>query len=546
MIKFNFTKAASLLILAFALTFAGCGDDNPTGTNGNGNGNGNGEEGTPSINSFEPAYADFGQEVTITGENFASAADENTVTFADGVEATVESASSTELTVTVPEGAVDGPISVETNGETATSSASFAIVPQLYQDFPGNKTLIYGDETWSNDTTVAGPHFVLPGATLTVEPGVIVEFEYHNNNADDVGTIITIPGDQSNYTNERPSGRLVADGEPDAPIVFTSTRKEVASWGGIILAGEASNNVPGGQGEIEGLSEGVQFGADIDGGQSFKDDDDSGVLSYVQINYSGYSIAAGSELQALTTYSVGSGTQIDHISIFRSVDDGIEPFGGTHDIKYLVVVDAQDDTFDGDLGWTGRGQFWLGLTTPGTPSNRGYENDGCADTGDCDGGNGPTEYKVYNTTVWGNDNANGETIYGTMLREGLTGSYSNTIIANYGNAVVPIYVETDGTEANIGNTLTFGGNFSYNNASNDYSGLPYTQEDVGLTVVDSSPFTDAASFDFSLVEGSAPATAGVSVPSDDFYTQVEFSGAVGVKGSEHDWITGAEWIKWTE
>lgn len=540
--KFNFTKFASLFVLAFTLIIAGCGDDSPTSPDDDDNGNG----GAPSISSVEPAYADFGQEVTITGENFASNADENTVTFADGVVATVESASSTELTVTVPEGADDGPISVEAGGETAESSASFGIVPQTYQDLPGNKKLIYQDETWSSDTTVAGPHFVLPGATLTVEPGVKVEFEYHDNNADDVGTIITIPGDESNYANERPSGRLVADGEADDPIVFTSTRKQVASWGGIIMAGEASNNVPGGQGEIEGLSEGVQFGADIDGGESFKDDDDSGVLSYVQINYSGYSIAAGSELQALTTYSVGSGTQFDHISIFRSVDDGIEPFGGTHDIKYLVIVDAADDTFDGDQGWTGRGQFWLGITTDGYPSNRGWENDGCADTGDCDGGNGPTEPKVYNATMWGNDTDNGEEIYGTMFREGLTGEYKNNIIANYGNAVVPIYVETDGTENNIGNSFTFGGNFSYNNASNDYSALPYTQEDVGLTVVDNSPFTDAANFDFSLVEGSAPATGGVSVPSDDFYTQVDFSGAVGVKGSEHDWTTGAQWIKWEE
>lgn len=536
----NFTKLASLFVLAFVLTFAGCGDDDPTGTDGNGND----DLATPSISSFSPAYADFGQEVTITGENFASDAGDNTVTFAEGVEATVESASSTELTVTVPEGAVDGSISVETDGGSAESSESFAIVPQVYQDLPGNKTLITSDVTWSEDQTLSGPHFVLPGATLTVEPGVTVEFEYHNNDADEVGTIITLPGDASNYTNDRPSGRLVADGESDAPIVFTSTRKEVASWGGIIMAGEASNNVPGGLGEIEGLSDAVQFGVDLDGGESFKDDDDSGVLSYVQINYSGYSIAAGSELQALTTYSVGSGTQMDHISIFRSVDDGIEPFGGTHDIKYLVIVDAQDDTFDGDLGWTGRGQFWLGITTEGTPSNRGWENDGCADTGDCDGGNGPTEPKVYNATMWGNNADNGEEIYGMMLREDLAGTFSNNIIANYGNAVVPIYVETDGTENNIGNTLTFGGNFSYNNASNDYSSLPYTLQDVGLTVIDSSPFTDAANFDFSLVDGSAPATGGVSLPEDSFYTQVEFSGAVGVKGSEHDWTTDAQWIKW--
>lgn len=543
--EFKFTKLASLLVLAFTLTFVGCGDDNPTGSNGDDNGDG----GAPTISSVEPAYADFGETVTITGENFASSASGNTVTFSPDVEATIESASSTELTVTVPEGTEDGPISVTVGSETATSSASFAVVPQLYQDLPGNKSLITGDVTWSNDTTVTGPHFVLPGATLTVEEGVTVSFEYHNNNADDVGTIITIPGDESNYTSDRPSGRLVAEGSADNPIVFTSTRKQVASWGGIILAGEASNNVPGGQGEIEGLSEGVQYGADIDGGETFKDDDDSGILSYVQINYSGYSIAAGSELQALTMYSVGNATQMDHISIFRSVDDGIEFFGGTNDIKYLVIVDAQDDTFDGDNGWTGRGQFWLGVTTDGTPANRGFENDGCADQSDCDGGNGATKFTVYNSTMWGNGNANGETIYGMMLREGLTGTYSNAIIANFNKSAgdfLPIHVETDGTEGNIGSTLTFGGNYAWSNTAWDYSGEPYDETDLGLSTLSSNPFTDPANFDFSLQSGSPAASNGVAPPSDDFFTQTDFSGAVGVKDSENDWTTGANWIKWNE
>src|SRR5699024_10570119 len=144
----------------------------------------------------------------------------------------------------------------------------------------------------------------------------------------------------------------------------------VASWGGIILAGEASNNISGGLGEIEGLDQGVQYGADIASGESFNDADNSGRLSYVRIEYSGYSIADGSELHALTLYSVGSGTQLDHISIYQSVDDGVELFGGTVDIKYLVIQGAQDVAFDYDRGWTGRGQFCVGVQTEGTPPNR--------------------------------------------------------------------------------------------------------------------------------------------------------------------------------
>jgi len=543
--KSKFTKIASLLVLAIALVATGCGD------NGNDNPTNGGSE--PSISSFSPTSGTVGTSVTIDGQNFATSASGNTVTFSGGAEATVNSASGTQLEVTVPDGAETGPISVAVGSASATSSSDFTVeqqqqVPQVYQDLPGNKTLITDDETWANDTTVAGPHYVLPGATLTVEEGVTVTFEYHNDVAADVGTIITLPADDENFSEPRPSGRLVARGSADNPIVFTSTEKTVASWGGIILAGEASNNVVGGQGEIEGLSSGVAYGADTDGGESFNDQDDSGVLSYVQINYSGYSISDGSELQALTLYSVGSETELNHISVFKSVDDGIEFFGGTVDVKYFVVVDAQDDTFDGDQGWTGRGQFWLGVTTEGTPGNRGWENDGCADVANCNGGNGPTEYKVYNATMYGNGTDYGEgNVDGIFVRENLQGDYKNIIVANFQKPKgLPVYVETDGTENNIGSTLNFGGIFSYNNASNDYSGLPYTIDEVGVTVIDTDPFTDAANFDFSLVDGSAPATGGVGVPSDDFYTQTDFSGAVGVKGSANDWTTGANWIKWND
>jgi hypothetical protein len=514
------------------------------------------EEGQAELafNSFSPKSGQVGSEVTITGAGFADTRSGNSVTFSGDAVATVVAASSTELTVEVPEDAQDGPISVEVDGNMVTSSESFTVegeVPSIYEnDLPGNKTIISRDETWSNDTTLTGPHYVLPGVTLMVEPGVTVSFEYHNDDADDVGTIITLPADDENFTEDRPSGRLVAEGNADNPIVFTSERKEVASWGGIILAGEASNNIPGGRGEIEGLSSAVQYGADTDGGESFNDADDSGVISYVQINYAGYSISAGSELQSLTLYSVGSETQIDHVSIFRSVDDGIELFGGTVDVKYMAIVGAQDDTFDWDNGWTGRGQFWVGVQT--LPANKGFENDGCAATDECrDLGNGPTSPQIYNVTVWGNDQANGETVYGLHLREQIEGEYKNIVVSNFdksGNDFHPFYIEegdntNDNLTTNGDGTLTLGGNFAFNNA-NTSEDLPYTN-DLGITYADVM-FNDAANYDFSLQSGSSALTGGVEVPSDDFFTPVTFSGGVGETGSEDDWTSGATWIKWSE
>lgn len=408
-------------------------------------------------------------------------------------------------------------------------------IPEVYDGLPGE--LISEDETWSNDTTLTGPRFVLPGVTLTVEEGVEVTFTYHNNVNSNVGTIITLPADASNFTSPRPSAQLIAVGTASNPVVFTSDRKEVASWGGIILAGEASNNISGGLGEIEGLEQGVQFGADIDGGESFNDSDDSGQLSYVRIEYSGYSIADGSELQALTLYSVGSGTQVDNISIFQSVDDGIELFGGTVDIKYLTIIGAQDDTFDYDQGWTGRGQFWVGVQN--NPSNRGFENDGCDDQADCAGGNGPTAPQIYNVTIYGNDVNNGEDIFGLYLRESIEGTYSNIIIANFGKSTgYPIYVdEEDGTSANVGFTLNFGGNISYNNLD-DGSSLPY-YNNLGLENIDPE-FVDPENFNFALQDGSPALSGGVAPPNDDFFDQVSYRGAFGTE----DWTQEGTWVRW--
>ncbi|HLR31958.1 MAG TPA: IPT/TIG domain-containing protein, partial [Fodinibius sp.] len=73
----------------------------------------------PAINSVTPDRGPEGTEVTITGQNFSATNGDNTVTF-DGVQATVSSASETELVVEVPAGATTGPLEVAVSGQTAT------------------------------------------------------------------------------------------------------------------------------------------------------------------------------------------------------------------------------------------------------------------------------------------------------------------------------------------------------------------------------------------------------------------------------------------
>jgi len=73
----------------------------------------------PIINSIDPGSGPFDTQVKIEGANFSDLAGDNKVHF-NGMEAVVTSASTTSLVAIVPRGAGTGPVSVTTNGSTAT------------------------------------------------------------------------------------------------------------------------------------------------------------------------------------------------------------------------------------------------------------------------------------------------------------------------------------------------------------------------------------------------------------------------------------------
>lgn len=75
-----------------------------------------------------PATGPAGSNVTITGTGFSATASANTITF-NGSVATVVSASSTSLVVTVPAAATTGKVTVLTSAGTATSPADFVVGP---------------------------------------------------------------------------------------------------------------------------------------------------------------------------------------------------------------------------------------------------------------------------------------------------------------------------------------------------------------------------------------------------------------------------------
>lgn len=114
----------------------------------------------PSISSFSPKSGKKGDVVTISGANFSATAANNIVKF-NGVVATLIDVTTTELKVTVPGGDVTGKITVEVNGNVASSSEDFAtILPPSITSFSpksgnaGDTVTITGtnfDETFTNN-----------------------------------------------------------------------------------------------------------------------------------------------------------------------------------------------------------------------------------------------------------------------------------------------------------------------------------------------------------------------------------------------------------
>lgn len=202
---------------------------------------------------------------------------------------------------------------------------------------------------------------VNPPAVLTIEAGTIIYGEKSSK-----GTLIINRG-----------AKLIADGTVNNPIVFTSQepagQRGPGDWGGIIIAGYATINVPGGTAVIEGGT-GTVYG----GGAAPNDDDNSGILRYIRIEFSGIAFLPDNEINGLTMGGVGRGTTIEYIQVNYCGDDSYEFFGGTVNAKYLIGCNAVDDDFDTDFGFRGKIQFGFVSRNPNIADisgSNGFESD---------------------------------------------------------------------------------------------------------------------------------------------------------------------------
>ncbi|MCB0458831.1 MAG: multidrug transporter, partial [Flavobacteriaceae bacterium] len=163
---------------------------------------------------------------------------------------------------------------------------------------------------------IDGPVIMEAGTTLTIPAGMTIR-------ASATGSDVYIAIAQG--------AKIIADGSASFPIVFTSNSStpNAGDWGGLIVLGKAPiNSVVGGDttstSEIASLPYGGQH-----------PDDDSGVIRYVRIEYSGGKADGQSENNGFSFYGVGNGTTVQYIQAYEGLDDGIEFFGGTVNASYI-------------------------------------------------------------------------------------------------------------------------------------------------------------------------------------------------------------------
>ncbi len=211
----------------------------------------------------------------------------------------------------------------------------------------------------SNNYLLRGKVEVAPGHTLTIPAGTYLFGERATT-----GYLVVDRG-----------ARIVVNGTAANPVVLTSDQDPSAGLmasgdnGGVVIHGRAIANCANTAVGDSCVSEG---GAGSFGGGD--DNDNSGSIRYMRIEYSGKTISPDNELNSLTMNAVGRNTVIDYVNAPFGSDDAFEWFGGTARCTHLVANGQDDDGLDWQLGFRGQVQFAVVQQHPGR-GDKGIEAD---------------------------------------------------------------------------------------------------------------------------------------------------------------------------
>ena len=449
----------------------------------------------------------------------------------DNSTTTNNNGSETPTTPTTPDDTSPGEASTFLSGEVSTALGQTVEVRTLSGRLTADSADASGNITLTNDKVwaVEGALFVgndnANSVNLVIEPGTIV---------------LGRSGDD--YVVVSRGSSIEAQGTATDPIIMTSYADVIGDevgagqWGGLVILGNASSNKCPTDSDcalqIEGAEEGAVFGGT-------DDEDSSGSLKYVVVKYAGFEIAPDNELNGITFGGVGSGTEVDYVQVHSNADDGVEFFGGTVNVKHLVLTSNQDDSVDWDNGYRGKMQYvYIEQDKASGDANRGIEADNDGSTPDIEPQSNPM---IANMTIIGNNFDGEDDSEGVYLREGTGAQIYNMVIAGPAGMGECLEVEnitesqanlTDGT-IKISNSVM--GCTNDENFKNDDSAVDledwFLNTQTGNRVVapmlnaDGTPQAESP-----LLTGAADASAV-----DGFFDATDFIGAVT---SSDDWRQG--------
>jgi hypothetical protein len=349
--------------------------------------------------------------------------------------------------------------------------------------------------------------------------------------------------------------KIMAEGTKDAPIVFTSGQpvgsRTKGDWGGVVINGRASSNKCPATGACDITAEAQQgiYGGD-------KDDDNSGVLRYVRIEFAGEQIDTENEFNGLTLNGVGSGTTIEYFQGHRNADDCVEFFGGTVNAKYILCTGTGDDNLDWTDGWRGKAQFVVAhqYASTGEEDANGIEGDNQSSDNSATPRSSPV---ISHVTLIGIDQATKSKL-GMRLRRGTEAKIWNAIVEDFNEACVQL--DSPDTYANTysggalngkleikyslfkcttpfkkcGNSCTAATDFTVQEWFEDAQGAEANKQVTASSITSNSETTP----DF---KPKGDAMTGGVAPSDAFFTAAAFRGGVD---PANDWTTG--WTTFVE
>ena len=362
-------------------------------------------------------------------------------------------------------------------------------------------TTLTGNIT-ANATLTSGSSYKLSGGlhvkagnTLTIEPGV---------------TVVAVDDDAPDYILIEQGAKIDAQGTASNPIVMTSELKKSGAWGGIHICGRAHTNA--GEGVLSEIGNAPYGGSD--------DSDNSGTLRYIRLEYTGFALDEEHEANGISFYGVGNGTTVEYVQAYKGSDDGFEFFGGSVNVKHMVVTDCTDDSFDWTEGWNGRGQFLVAYQS-------GEEECDCLMECDNNGNNfdaTPVAHPILsNLTLVGDNSANNTR--GIRLRAGTQAEIYNSIITGKAKCIT---LETEQTEQALLSGTSKLQHIAMSSDLDSENGI-YTAEMFAAATGNSTDYVNALANDY------VGTLSGGVTPDDPFFTRVDYKGAVS---ASDDWTSG--------